>query len=110
MHGRFEPGGCGWVYGRFEPGGYTGGLSPWYTGGLSPVGIWGFEPGGHTGGLSPFGPHRLQLLSKVACVAQWIARLPPKEKVAGSNPASGVFLVLSGRVRRDRHVQVWPSG
>ena len=27
-----------------------------------------------------------------ACVAQWIARLPPKEKVAGSNPASGTVL------------------
>ena len=65
------------------------------------MGIRGFEPGGHTGGLSTFGPH---LLSNVACVAQWIARLPPKEKVAGSNPASGVFLVLN------RHVQVWPSG
>ena len=25
-------------------------------------------------------------------VAQWIARLPPKQKVAGSNPASDVFL------------------
>ena len=25
-----------------------------------------------------------------ARVAQWIARLPPKQKVAGSNPASGV--------------------
>ena len=24
-------------------------------------------------------------------VAQWIARLPPKEKAAGSNPASGIF-------------------
>ena len=23
-------------------------------------------------------------------VAQWIARLPPKEKAAGSNPASGI--------------------
>ena len=74
------------------------------------MGIRGFEPGGHTGGLSPVGPTASSLLLKVACVAQWIARLPPKEKVAGSNPASGVFLVLSGRVRRDRHVQVWPSG
>ena len=27
-------------------------------------------------------------------VAQWIARLPPKQKVAGSNPASDVFLDL----------------
>ena len=25
-------------------------------------------------------------------VAQWIARLPPKQKVAGSNPASDVLL------------------
>lgn len=28
-------------------------------------------------------------------VAQWIARLPPKEKAAGSNPASGTFFFVS---------------
>ena len=27
-------------------------------------------------------------------VAQWIARLPPKEKVVGSNPTSGALLFL----------------
>jgi hypothetical protein len=26
--------------------------------------------------------------ASAACVAQWIARLPPKQKVAGSNPIS----------------------
>ena len=26
-----------------------------------------------------------------ACVAQWIARPPPKGKVVGSNPTSGAF-------------------
>ena len=31
------------------------------------------------------------MTSKVR-VAQWIARLPPKEKAAGSNPASGTFM------------------
>ena len=34
------------------------------------------------------------MISTVGCifvrVAQWIARLPPKQKVAGSNPASDV--------------------
>ena len=30
-------------------------------------------------------------------VAQWIARLPPKQKVAGSNPASDVVLLGRGR-------------
>ena len=34
-----------------------------------------------------------KIFEKVYCVsvrvAQWIARLPPKEKAAGSNPASG---------------------
>ena len=28
-------------------------------------------------------------------VAQWIARLPPKEKAAGSNPASGILFRAS---------------
>ena len=28
-------------------------------------------------------------------VAQWIARLPPKQKVVGSNPTSDVFLFIS---------------
>jgi hypothetical protein len=27
-------------------------------------------------------------------VAQWIARLPPKQKVAGSNPASDVEAII----------------
>ena len=27
----------------------------------------------------------------LACVAQWIARPPPKGKVVGSNPTSGAF-------------------
>ena len=30
------------------------------------------------------------MFNRRACVAQWIARLPPKEKVVGSNPTSGV--------------------
>jgi hypothetical protein len=36
-------------------------------------------------------------------VAQWIARLPPKQKVAGSNPASDTFAFLL----KD-HQCVWP--
>ena len=33
----------------------------------------------------------LPVLCRCVRVAQWIARLPPKEKAAGSNPASGIF-------------------
>ena len=36
--------------------------------------------------------HHPNLMTVHVRVAQWIARLPPKEKAAGSNPASGTFL------------------
>jgi hypothetical protein len=33
--------------------------------------------------------HLSRVFLQIVRVAQWIARLPPKEKAAGSNPASG---------------------
>jgi hypothetical protein len=38
-----------------------------------------------------------------ACVAQWIARLPPKEKVVGSNPTSGVHFAPAQALRGTDH-------
>ena len=38
--------------------------------------------------MHKIGSKQLHTLDNLVRVAQWIARLPPKQKVAGSNPAS----------------------
>ena len=37
-------------------------------------------------------------------VAQWIARLPPKQKVVGSNPTSGVTFCIGSMLRTAKRV------
>ena len=37
----------------------------------------------------------------LVCVAQWIARLRPRQKVVGSNPTSGDFLPETMTMRKE---------
>jgi hypothetical protein len=54
---------------------------------FEPAQYWGGGPPGNSVVLNPFFFPCQRKGS--ACEAQWIARFPPKEKVVGSNPASG---------------------